>query len=240
MELGRHGIKERDLRDLLDLYQVDPSERAVLVELCRQGNTPGWWKHTYADLVPEWFETYLGLEQAAELIRGFENRFVPYLLQTPDYARAELTRRFPSARDAEIDLRVDLRLKRQQVLLRKGGPSLWLVVDEPALRRPAGDSRLMRAQLTHLLDLADRPNISLQVLPFTWGIYPAVGSPVSLLRLAGAELPEVVYLEEPHGGHYLERTEDAERYRMLLDQLGTDAVQPEDSPAFLRRILSDT
>lgn len=236
MELGRHGIKDRDLRDLLDLYQVEPADRAVLLELGRQANTPGWWKH-YAEIVPEWFETYLGLEQAAELIRGFENRFVPSLLQTPDYARAELARRFPRARHAEINRRVDLRLKRQQVLLRQGGPSLWLVVDEPALRRPAGDSRLMRAQLSHLLDLADRPNISLQVLPFAWGIHPAVGSPVSLLRLAAAELPDVVYLEEPHGSRYLERTEDAECYRLLLDQLGTDAAAPEDSPALLRHIL---
>src|ERR687887_250981 len=88
LELGRVGFKERDIADLLTLYGIDQAdERESFLTLARQANARGWW-HQYGDLLPSWFETYLGLEQSAALIRGYEPQFIPGLLQTPEYARA--------------------------------------------------------------------------------------------------------------------------------------------------------
>lgn len=239
MELGRQGFKRRDIADLLELYGVDAAERAVLLTLARQANTQGWWKRGYGDLVPKFHEAYIDLEQAAERIRGFENRYVHELLQTPDYARAELMACYPDDSGTTVNRRVEFRLRRQELLMRPGGPKLWVILDESVLHRPAGPASLMRAQFAHLLDLADLGNVTVQVLPFAKGIHRTAGSPISLLRLAGAGLPDVIYLEHPDGGHYPERPDEVGRYFHILNELGTLANTPEDTPAFLHRVLSD-
>src|SRR5687767_12650538 len=118
MELGRVGFKERDVADLLTFYGVtDEEERSALVTLARQANAPGWW-HQYADVLPTWFQSYLGLESAASLIRNYEVQFVPGLLQTADYARAVIKLGYPAASAAELDRRVQLRMTRQELLSR--------------------------------------------------------------------------------------------------------------------------
>src|SRR6266498_5811564 len=149
MELGRVGFKERDIADLLSLYGIThQDERAALLALARQANTPGWWQR-YGDILPSWFQTYLGLEEAATLIRTYEVQFVPGLLQTEDYARAVITHGNPGAPAEEIERRVGLRMKRQQLLARSDAPQLWAVVDEAALRRLMGSPAGMAAQLEH-------------------------------------------------------------------------------------------
>src|SRR5215469_5616394 len=138
MELGRVSFKERDVEDLLDLYGVDEEEAQALIALARQANSPGWW-HRYSDVLPDWFQVYVGLEEAALLIRLYEVQFVPGLLQTADYARAVIRLGLPSASADEVERRVGLRMARQEVLKKEsGGPRLWAVVDEAALRRPIG------------------------------------------------------------------------------------------------------
>src|SRR6201992_818683 len=144
LELGRTGFKQRDVSDLLTLYGVsdDDAERAILLGLARQANNAGWW-HGYNDVRPAWFEPYLGLEQAAGIIRSYEVAFIPGLLQTPEYARAVI-RLMDGGSEAEADQRVALRVQRQQLLHRPNPPRLWVVIDETALRRPiSGPARAL-------------------------------------------------------------------------------------------------
>ena len=138
MENGRVGFKERDVADLLDLYGItDEETRSGLMTLARQADAPGWWSKYGGDIMTDWFEEYLGLEAAASVIRAFELQFVHGLFQTEAYAQAVTLLGNTSAPAEEIDRRVGLRLKRQDLLASSKPPQVWLVIDEGALR-PAG------------------------------------------------------------------------------------------------------
>ncbi|MFB4296328.1 helix-turn-helix domain-containing protein [Actinomadura sp. NTSP31] len=237
MELGRVGFKERDVADLLTLYGVDdPARREALLELAEQANRPGWWQR-YADLVPGWFEPYLGLEQGAVLVRTFEVQNIPDLLQTEDYARALLAARHPEAGREEIERRVELRMRRREVLHRPEPVRLWAVLDEAALHRAVGGPEVLRAQLRHLIEVARLPNVTVQVLPFAIGGHAGETCPVSLLRFAEPELPDVVYLEQLAGATYPDRPSDVTRYRDLLNRLGVQAEPPARTPDLITNVL---
>lgn len=239
MELGRVGFKERDIADLLTLYGItDPQEREALLRLARDANSPGWW-HQYGDVLPSWFQAYLGLEAAAALIRTYELQFVPGLLQTQEYARAVVLLGHGRALPAEIDRRVALRMRRQQVLHRKDPPQLWAVVDEAALRRPIGGPVVMRQQVTALIDATRLPNVRLQVVPFAAGGHAAAGGAFSILRFSDAELPDVVYIEQLTSALYLDKREDLEFYAVAMERLCVEAEPPERTPELLGRILAD-
>src|SRR5499426_473471 len=166
MEKGRVSFKERDVADLLSLYGVtDEQRRAGMLSLARQANSPGWWSN-YSDVLDDWFETYLGLEGAASVIRTFELQFVHGLFQTEAYARAVTLLGHKTAPADEIDRRVSLRLKRQEIFTGPEPPQVWSVMDEAALRRPVGGRAVMRTQLTHLAEVAGLPNVTIQVVPF--------------------------------------------------------------------------
>ncbi len=163
------SFKTRDVEDLLTLYGItDEQERASLVSLAKEANVAGWW-HSYSDVLPSWFPTYVGLEGAASLLRAYEVQFVHGLLQTEEYARAVVRRGMKSASDADVERRVALRLERQRYLVAENAPEFHVVLDEAALRRPYGDRAVMRAQLQHLIDVSERPNVRLQVVPFSMG-----------------------------------------------------------------------
>ncbi|MEV4671667.1 MULTISPECIES: helix-turn-helix domain-containing protein [Actinomadura] len=237
MELGRVGFKERDIADLLTLYGVtDPGVRDTLLELAAHASTPGWW-HAYGDVVPGWYEPYLGLEQGALVARVYEVQDVPELLQTPGYARALLAARHPDASKEEVERRVELRMARRRVFERPDPLKLWAVLDEAVLRRVVGGPRTMRAQIEHLIAMAERPNITVQILPFTTGGHAAESGPVTLLRFAEPELPDVVYLEQLTGALYPDRAADIARYRDVLDRIGVQAEPPSRTPQILRDLL---
>ena len=191
MELGRVSFKERDVVDLLDLYGVDADEAATLVALAREANSPGWW-HKYGDLLPDWFQVYVGLEEAASLIRLYEVQFVPGLLQTADYARAVVRLGQPGAPPEEIERRVSLRMGRQELLTKQGGPRLWAVVDEAALRRPIGGREVMRAQFGQLIAATKEPNITVPVVAFWSGGHAAEAGAFPVMRFPEPDLPDVV------------------------------------------------
>ncbi|GAB2818899.1 helix-turn-helix domain-containing protein [Streptomyces daliensis] len=243
MELGRSGFRPRDVADFLRIYGVtDEAERATLIALMEEANRPGWW-HSYQDVVPAWLHTYLGMEEAAGVIRSYEVQFVPGLLQTPDYARAVIALRDDAGepRAAERrERRLALRMRRQEILRGPRPPHLWAVIDEAALRRPIGGPEVMRAQLRHLVEVCELPHVTVQVMPFAAGGHPAAGGPVTLLRLPQSELPDVVYLEQLHGAHYPEDPADVERYRHVIDHLVTRAEPATRTRAFLERILDET
>ncbi|MGW4327796.1 helix-turn-helix domain-containing protein [Nocardia sp. NPDC004573] len=235
LELGRTGFKERDLHDLLNLYSVvDPAERETYFELARRANDPGWWQH-YSDLLPAWFETYIGLEQAATTIRTYEAQFVPGLLQTADYARAVIQ----LGNTDETERRVAIRMRRQRILYRAAAPTLWAVIDENALRRPVGGMVVLREQIEHLATMADRPSIRIQVLPYAAGGHSAAGGPFSILRFPEPELADIVYTEQLASSLYFDKQRDVELYMSVMNRLSVEALSPADSVDFLNELLAE-
>ncbi|HZB29634.1 MAG TPA: helix-turn-helix transcriptional regulator [Streptosporangiaceae bacterium] len=238
LELGRVGVKLRDVADLCTLYGVvDHAERTTLLELARQTNLPAWWQR-YRDVVPTWFETYLGLEQDADVIRGYEVQFVPGLLQTAAYARAVIELSHGSDGEEKIERRLTVRMRRQQILHRPGPPRVWMVIDEAALRRPIGGRATMFAQLEHLIDICELPHVTIQVLPFRVGGHAAGGGPISVLRLPAPELPDVVYLEQLATAVYPDKPSELEYYRHIMNRLAVQAEPASAAPEVLRQILS--
>lgn len=237
LESGRVSFKQRDVDDLLILYGVkDSGEREAFVALARQANEPGWW-HQYSDVLPSWFQAYVGLEEAAVLVRTYEVQFVPGLLQTEEYARAAIAVGQPGASPDEIERRVSLRMARQQALARPNGPQLWTVVDEAALQRTLGDPDVMRAQIEWLIAMTKLPNVTLQVLPFGAGGHPAEGQSFVMLRFGDPDLPDVAYLEQLRSALYLEKREDVDHYAGVMDRLSVQAYDPERSIEFLTKML---
>src|SRR5579862_9228071 len=224
MENGLVRFKERDVTDLLTLYGItDPQIRERLVTLARQANTPGWWSK-YGDIMADWFEAYLGLEMAASVIRTFELQFVHGLFQTEDYARAVTLLGHTAAPEDEIDRRVSLRLKRQDLLAGPNPPQVWSVLDEGALRRPVGGPKVMRAQLNHLTEVARLRNVTIQVVPFARGGHAAAGGSFTVLRFSEQEVPDVVYLEQLTSALYLDKYEDVDHYMEVMNHLSTEAL----------------
>lgn len=235
LEHGRTGFKLRDVADLLTLYGVsDNAERATMLVLAEHANADRWWQK-YADLVPAWLEHYLDLERAACLIRTYAVACVPDLLQTADYARAVLRSAHPNATEAEVERRVELRLRRQRVLRRDDPVRLWAVIDEAALCRPVGGSAVMRAQIAHLIEVSRLSHVKIQVLPLSAGGHAASGN-VTLLRFSEFELPDVAYLEPLLTSIYLSKPEDSAYYRNILDRLAAQAEDLGASPAILEHI----
>ncbi|HEY7880824.1 MAG TPA: helix-turn-helix transcriptional regulator [Streptosporangiaceae bacterium] len=237
LELGRVGFKDRDLTDLLALYGVTGrAEIEALRALAKRANAQGWW-HDYSDVLAGWFEAYVGLEEAASRIRAYELQFVPGLLQTPEYARAVTLLGHGGADGAEIDRRVSLRMARQALLDSPRAPHLWVVLDEAVLRRPVGRPDVMRGQLRHLLACAQRPGITLQVLPFRVGGHAAAGGPFSVLRFAEPDLPDIVYLEQLTSALYLDRREAVEHYIEVMDRLCVSALPAQQSMEMIANVL---
>jgi transcriptional regulator with XRE-family HTH domain len=239
LELGRVGFKERDLIDLLDLYGVtDEQEREEFLDLARRANARGWW-HQHGAVLPSWFEMYLGLEQAAKVIRTYQVQFVPGLLQCEEYARGVIVVGHQSDSADEIERRVHLRMTRQKMLTEPGAPQLWAVLDEAALRRPFGPRHVMRAQLEHLLEITELPNVTVQVLPFRFGSHAAAGGAFTILRFAESDLPDLVYLEQLNSAVYLDKRSDVEDYLSVMERVSVRAETPFKSKDTLRRLLSD-
>ena len=239
MELGRVGFKERDVGDLLTLYGLDDGEeRERLLALAREANNPGWW-HRFGDVLPSWFNSYLGLEAAAQLIRTYELQFVPGLLQTPDYVRAvvQLGRGLIPAE--EVERRVALRVNRQGILSRPNPVRLWAVVDESVLRRPIGGVKAMMMQLDHLIEATHQPNITLQVMQFGSGGHAATGGAYSILRFPEQDLPDIVYIEHLTSALYLDKLEDLDQYTATMEALCVAAPPPNKTRDILAGIRKD-
>jgi transcriptional regulator with XRE-family HTH domain len=239
IEHGRVGFKERDVADLLTLYGVtDERMRDGMLALARQANSPGWWAK-YSDILPDWFEPYLGLETAASLIRSFELQFVHGLFQTEDYAHAVTALGHGSASTDETERRVSLRMRRQEVLTSADPPRVWFVIDEAALRRPIGGRQVMRTQLKHLLEAAALPHVTIQVVPFRRGGHAAAGGSFTILRFAAPDLPDVVYLEHLTSALYLDDRRDVDHYMEVMNLLSAEAHTPAATTRFIKEIIQE-
>ncbi|MGM9380930.1 helix-turn-helix domain-containing protein [Streptomyces antibioticus] len=230
---GRRPPTEADVRSLLTLYEADSHEASVLLRLLRQAGEPGWWQRYDKRLMPEWFDRLVGLQEAATAIRTFEMQYVPGLLQTPAYARAVVERGLPSAPGREVERRVELRTRRTELLHRPDAPQVWAILDESVLLRVLGSRDVMREQLGRLIELARLPHVTVQIVPLDVTHASAPAIPVTYLRFGGADLPDVVYLEQIRSATFLEDRDETEEYRVALDRLADAALQPRESLALL-------
>jgi hypothetical protein len=234
METGRIGARPGDVRELLEIYGVTGAEAESLVQLAREARRKGWW-HGYGRVLPPWFEAYVGLESAAARLSDYQPMVVPGLLQTQGYARAVLQAAPHAGRGEDISGQVALRMRRQAILDQAGPPEVRVVLSEAVLRVQAGGPAVMRAQLRHLAELAGRPNVTLQVLPFSTAAHVQPISPFTMLEFADAADPAVVYLEHLTGSLFLENEDEVRRYRVVFDHLRTEALGTGESAALIAR-----
>jgi transcriptional regulator with XRE-family HTH domain len=234
MELGRNAIREIDVLDLLTLYGVDAAEREQLLALAEQANRPGWW-HRYNDILPEWFQAYVGMEEAARSIRVYEPQFIPGLLQTEEYVAAVISLGdFPVE---QAERHVVLRKERQR-RFREGKLKLWVVVDEAALRRPVAGIDVQLEQLRYLREQSSTTSLSLQVIPYGVGGH-AAPTGFSILRFADRDLPDVVYVENLTSALYLDKQAEVDRYLLAMERLSIVAHEPQRTPQILDDIIRE-
>ncbi|MBB4717546.1 transcriptional regulator with XRE-family HTH domain [Streptomyces luteogriseus] len=234
---GRRPPTENDVRALLELYGTDDYEASVLLKLLHRAGEPGWWQRYDKRLMPEWFDRLVGLQEAAATIRTFEIQYVPGLLQTPAYTRAVVERGLPNAPAGEVERRVELRRHRARLLSRDDAPQLWAIIDESVLLRVLGSPEVMREQLAHLVEMAQRSNVTLQIVPLSVTNASAPAIPITYLRFGGLDLPDVVYLEHIKSANFLEDRDETEEYRIALDRLADEALKPRDSLELLRQTM---
>lgn len=236
IETGKAPTRTVYLTAMFDMYGVvDPGQRQVLLDMAREGHRKGWWA-VYDDVLPTGFDVYVGLEAEAAGLRVFEDQVVHGLLQTEDYARTVMTavrRRQPLR---AIDRAVELRMQRQKVLTREDPLQLWCILDEPVISRMIGGREVMRAQLAHLLEVSQWPNVTLQVLPLASGVHPALNGPFCILEFPERSDPDVVYSEGVAGHAYLERESDVRICAEVFDLLRAAAASPADTVELISRI----
>jgi len=235
IELGRNAVREIDVADLLSLYGVtDLEEREQLLSLASQANRPGWW-YRYNDILPSWFQAYIGLEEAAAAIRVYEPQFVPGLLQTEDYATAVLA--LGDIPAEETERHVILRKERQRRFA-AGELRLWVILDEEALRRPLAAPAVMRDQLNSLLEASDSRNLTLQVTRRGTGGHVAP-SGFSILRFADPAMQDIVYVEQLTSALYLDKRQEVDRYLLAMERMSFVSAQPRESAELIRDILAE-
>lgn len=234
-ETGERSIRPTDLRLLLDIYDISADEREPLLTLARQAKERGWW-HQYASAVPDWFQVYVGLETEASSIRIYAAELVPGLLQTEGYYQAFLASIAPG--DPEIDKKVKVRLERQQRLTNGDRPNYWAVLNEAVIRRPVGGGEVMSSQLGHIAAIAELPNVTVQVLPFSAGVHPAMDGSYSILGFPDPYDSDVVYQENQSGSVYLEKAAEVERFSQMFSYLMAKALSPEDSVRLIREVAT--
>lgn len=239
MELGQVSFKDIDVEDLLTSYGVhDTEQRRRYLDFAGEANQTGWWRK-YGDVMPDWLDDLVGLEQAASRIQGYELVFVNGLLQSEEYAHAVASNGKPNATQDEIDQRVAMRMRRQQLLRRPDAPKLWVVMDESVLHRPVGGASVLRRQIEHLLEVtADLPNISVQVVPNAVSGY-AAETPFSILRFAEPELPNLVYVEYHSDAQYIDDRKQTEPHIRAFDRLMVDAYTPERTRQMLDKLRNE-
>jgi transcriptional regulator with XRE-family HTH domain len=239
IETGKAPTKSAYLNQMLEMYGVvEPGQRQVLVDMAREGHRKGWWA-AYDDVLPSGFDIYVGLEAETAAVRGYEISVVHGLLQTPDYARAVLGEMFPRHATDQIDRLVDLRIERQRRLDDDPPLDLWAILDEAVIRRPVGGNQVMRHQLEHLVTMAAKPGVTLQVLPFASGAHAGHGGPFSILEFPNRTDSEVAYVESVAGYLYLEKDREVRTRVEAFDRLRAAALSPSASVDLIAEVANE-
>jgi hypothetical protein len=218
-----------DVTDLCELYGAEGHERDALIRLAREGRQRGWWRK-YDDVFPD---EYPGFEAGATQIYAFEPVFIPGLLQVPGYI--ELVARASGNDPAEVQRRVDARVERQKILTRNDDPCrLHAIIDENAILRIT-DPAIRHAQLAHLIEITDRRNVEVQILPIAAGVYPVPGEAFTCLSFPDPSERAIVYLETAVDDRMLEETNEVDRYMLKFQQLAAAALSTAKTRTTLTR-----
>jgi transcriptional regulator with XRE-family HTH domain len=235
-ENGDRRIRPADLRSLFEVYEVPAEQREILMTLAREARQRGWWQ-VYGDVLPSEYSSYIGLETEALSMRTYQQQLIPALVQTGEYARAVIRAGRPDDTDAQIGRRAAVRLDRQNVLADDHPMNLWAVIDEAAIRRVVGSPEVMQNQLNHIAEVAERPGIQLQVLPFSTGAHAAMAASFVILGFEGPD-PDVVYLDTGTSALFVEETSEVGAYRLMFDHLRASALAPGESVRLFRETAS--
>jgi transcriptional regulator with XRE-family HTH domain len=232
-ELGTRMPPPEEVSALLVVYGVTGLAREQVLALARAANPSGWWE-TGGNALPRQLPTLITFESQATRITHFQPHVVPGLLQTHAYMRAVMERF--GVPDAEAEARVAARAGRQTVLTRKHPPRYVAIMDEAVVRRPFGGRTVMTEQIRRIIEVAQLPNITVQVIPFARGGYPLYG-PYVLLQFA--KTPDIVHLEHKQASGFLDEPEDTGPYQPLTDTLKGAALEPADTCEFLAAVAAD-
>lgn len=237
LENGRRSISQRDVRDLCGVYDVG-DHRVVesLMQMAKESRQQGWW-HAFGDIP---YSVYIGLETDAASLRIYEPQIVPGLLQTQGYAEAVIAGALPEASQAEVEKRVQVRMRRQQRISTPKSPlRLWVVLDEAALRRVVSGRQTMIEQLEHLIELSQLPHVTVQVMPFALGAHPGVNGQYAILEFPDTADSTVVYLEGVTSDLYLEKANDVHSYGVMYEHLRAQSLNADQSRDFIADVVKD-
>jgi transcriptional regulator with XRE-family HTH domain len=241
VETGQTSLRSLDVEQMCRIYAAPPDLTEALMGLARETKAKGWW-HAYGDIIPENFDLYLGLEEAASQLAWYESELVPGLLQTADYARAVIEADKPGVDADEIDRRVQLRIERQALIRRPTAPlELRVVLSEAILRCPVGGPGVMAAQLASLAEAAGLPNVRLRVVPFSAGLHHGLMTgPFVVLRFPlngdGHESePPTVYQDGLTGDLYLDKPGEVGRYQESFESIWAAAAGEAASGKLIRQ-----
>lgn len=243
IELHRIGIKQSDLRRLLDLYSVSDSHREDLLALARESDKTGWLETVAANVNGD-YAALLRAEAEAQSVWNWEPQVIPGLLQTPEYARAVMLgwHQMFDVPPGDVERRVEARRARQQVLEREPPLLVSVVIDESVLYRRLGDSSVMRGQLNRLAEATELPNVTIQVLPLTGDHVIGTGAFIywKFPEVHDIPLHDIVNVEHLTGSWYIEEEEDTYQYLKTFKSLVETSLGPQDSLELISRIARET
>jgi hypothetical protein len=237
IEKAKTGISANDLKALLPLYGITAEDQTEeLLALARASRQPGWWRG-FSDVAPGTLLELIDYETASTAVSQFEPIFVPGILQAEDYALAVLRASYgPGSPAARL---VSLRTKRRDLLASDGAPAFSFVLDESVIRRPVGGPAVMRNQLMHLVSLADRPNVTIQVIPFAVGAHPGMRGPFKVIEFGDEPDENVAFLEGPHGDIISDDPQETGRYLETFRHIARLALSPPESAGLLGKAASE-
>ncbi len=243
IESAERPVQPDDIDALLKLYDVPEDRWPVYHQAARDARKKGWWESYDKATLPEWLSLLVGLEQGATRLLAYEPHIVHGLLQTPAYASAVMRADLEMRTDERIGEMTRLRTERQEALTRQPDPlTLWVVLDEAAIRRVVGSREVMHAQLGHIVELAQRlQNVIVQILPFAGGANVGSRGPFTVLNFDSVTSSDrsVVYLEHYASSIYLEEPSEIERHTLVFQHLCAQALPPLESISMIRKAAEE-
>lgn len=243
LEIGYITLEKGRLRQLLILYGRDGQYfQREFMRAAEESVQSGWWAR-HDSPVPEWLRHHLQLEKIASLIRTFEANYVPALLQTRSYASAIID--FPHGGHSSplIERRMldqlDLRMKRQSLLKSLRAPNLWAIIGESAVDRTFAAADVIQDQISHLIEMSQKHNVVIQILPREYNALAGFAPSFTMLRFPESQMPDIVYTEQFTSALYLDKKDDVDEYKSILDLIAMKALDPRASINYLRKLKKD-
>jgi transcriptional regulator with XRE-family HTH domain len=240
IETGQVSLRSLDVEAMCRIYGATGELTEALMGLAKETKARGWW-HAYGDVIPEGFDVYIGLEEAASSLSWYESELVPGLLQTESYAHALIEADNPGVHSDEIDRRVHIRIERQSLLTRTtAAPQLHIVLNEAIIRRPVGGTGVMTGQLSRLAEVSQLANVTLKIMPFSAGLHQGIMSgPFVILRFpvngSGQETePPTVYMDGFTGDLYLDKPAEVARYTTAWTDIWNAALSETASRELIK------